>query len=778
MLRNCLDTFFSQLKMLIVNANVGSRIMGMSEVKVIAPLSYFSLVAQSNNILSAFGGQMRHTGNDLHEQELFDLGGREGDIVVSNALYTTKSGSMDEWSLVTVPGTRPPSEYWGQGLAKVVEGLFVLLGGHQDNRAHSNLWLYQSKTGSWEQQTYHVLKVAQDGAAAVPVQGCTDVMACQGVQLARFGHTVSPYSGERVTNLRRGSGIVVVFGGVDSLSGLPFDDVTLAYITPLVEYPNKVYFSLANTGGTSPGGLGYHTAAVFDDMLLVYGGLRKMKYDSSNQLWAFVFGQANAILGIPLSGKWSQVALTAGDRPFMYAHDMSIQTTVSGTHLWIVGGSMCVPGPDDEVTVCQDEAKFEGLQVIKDMTTVYKISFQMDGTDYILNEIGAITGSMETVPLLTGEDVEVPVPRISTAASLYGDILILFGGASENAARTSEYGWGDLNDLWSCRIGHKDLARRRWRVADVPGNTKALARSTAGMIQDGNFLWIYGGANLLTGEQADMWYVKITSASAFRSSNNNPGYAIANLDSSFIITAQTLFNTPVPDCSSDFAVEFLSLDSSSFISGVIEKKQQEGSCQYIVNYKIRTIGVFRLTITTMGQSISGSPSEFVVRPGLTNHGMSTAIGKELTGCMGGLTCTFTILSRDVSGNQGKGEDDVRVILTGPCNEPLEDPITGLLRTCKGPDTVTAVHTNFKDGSFGVTYTITATGNYSIHVRFSGSDAHIGGSPFLSLISANEIAPHLSWVYGPGLTFSQAGLSSKFFVQVCIQTLKSTACFSI
>jgi hypothetical protein len=36
---------------------------------------------------------------------------------------------------------------------------------------------------------------------------------------------------------------------------------------------------------------------------------------------------------------------------------------------------MCVPGPDDEVTVCQHEATFEGLQVIKDMTTVYKISF-------------------------------------------------------------------------------------------------------------------------------------------------------------------------------------------------------------------------------------------------------------------------------------------------------------------------------------------------------------------------------------------------------------------
>lgn len=94
---------------------------------------------------------------------------------------------MDEWSLVTVPDTRPPTEYWGKCLAKVVEGLFVLLGGHQDHRAHSNLWLYQSKTNSWEQQTYHVLKVAQDGAAAVAVQDSTEVMTCQDVQLARFG---------------------------------------------------------------------------------------------------------------------------------------------------------------------------------------------------------------------------------------------------------------------------------------------------------------------------------------------------------------------------------------------------------------------------------------------------------------------------------------------------------------------------------------------------------------------------------------------------------------
>jgi hypothetical protein len=45
-----------------------------------------------------------------------------------------------------------------------------------------------------------------------------------------------------------------------------------------------------------------------------------------------------------------------------------------------------------------------------------------------------------------------------------------------------------------------------------------------------------------------------------------------------------------------------------------------------------------------------------------------------------------------------------------------------------------------------------------------SEDHIGGSPFRTLIEANSIEPSLSWIYGPGLTYSEAGLSSKFFVQ--------------
>ena len=109
-----------------------------------------------------------------------------------------------------------------------------------------------------------------------------------------------------------------------------------------------------------------------------------------------------------------------------------------------------------------------------------------------------------------------------------------------------------------------------------------------------------------------------------------------------------------------------------------------------------------------------------------------------------MTCTFTILTRDVSANQGKGGQDVRVILTGPCTKPLKDPITQVIQECPGPDTITATHEDSKDGSFAVSYTITATGNYSVHIKFGGSDDHIGGSPFRTLVVANSIEPSLSW----------------------------------
>ena len=51
----------------------------------------------------------------------------------------------------------------------------------------------------------------------------------------------------------------------------------------------------------------------------------------------------------------------------------------------------------------------------------------------------------------------------------------------------------------------------------------------------------------------------------------------------------------------------------------------------------------------------------------------------------------------------------------------------------------------------------------IHVLMDGNQ-HISGSPYLMNIQSNTIHPSFSLIYGEGLSFSEAGISSKFYVQ--------------
>ena len=318
----------------------------------------------------------------------------------------------------------------------------------------------------------------------------------------------------------------------------------------------------------------------------------------------------------------------------------------------------------------------------------------------------------------------------------------------------------------SGNVGHQG-SQYRWRTLGVPDvDEMPMARACTSLVFASPHVYVFGGANIEVGELSDMWRFNLYKAVPQRSTffGDNVLTATANENAKFEIDARTLFNTPIPECSSDFVVEFQSLQTSAFINGLVKKTQLSGRCSYMVEFNIRKIGLFKMTVSTMGVAILGSPSELNVLPGATNDAMSTAVGEGLSGCTAGLTCTFTILTRDVSGNQGKGGNEVRVIPTGPCTEPLEDPVTQEITTCPGPDTITATHQDANDGSFPVSYTITATGNYSVHIKFDGSDDHIGGSPFRTLVVANDIEPSLSWIYGPGLTYSEAGLSSKFFVQ--------------
>ena len=501
---------------------------------------------------------------------------------------------------------------------------------------------------------------------------------------------------------------------------------------------------------------------MLQDMLLIYGGVRAMKYDLSDELWAFSFGASDSALNIPLSGAWSKVAMAGDKIGRLYGHGMALQEDTQ--QLWIVGGATCLVQADEDDSICAEEST---EQVLKDMSTLYRVDLVKDGAEYAKDENGTMLASVQQVLTLSGDDNNVPQPRLFSAITIVADFMMVFGGMSDKAMEKTDQIWGNFDDFWGVRIVLQgESGQFRWRSLDIAGEEKPQARAGCSMILDEPYIYIFAGANIDAGELSDMWKYNLQRASPDRSTayGDNILTATANEDSNIEIDARTLFNTPIPECSSDFVVEFQSLQTTAFILGNVIKSQEPDRCRFTVKFNIRTIGLFKMTISTQGRSISGSPSELNVLPGRTDDQMSTAVGTGLTGCTAGLTCTFTILTRDVTGNQGKGGEEVRVILTGPCTEPLEDPVTQEIQECSGPDSITATHEDSQDGSFNVAYTITATGNYSVHVKLRGSSDHIGGSPFLSLIVANSIEPSLSWVYGPGLTYSEAGLSSKFYVQ--------------
>ncbi len=53
----------------------------------------------------------------------------------------------------------------------------------------------------------------------------------------------------------------------------------------------------------------------------------------------------------------------------------------------------------------------------------------------------------------------------------------------------------------------------------------------------------------------------------------------------------------------------------------------------------------------------------------------------------------------------------------------------------------------------------------MNVLLGSKFQHIEGSPFLSTISASDMKPDFTWIYGSGLSYAEAGLSSNVYVQV-------------
>ena len=516
--------------MMHINANFGSRIMGMTPLSLPA-LSYFSLVTRSDNRLLVFGGDVRHHGLDVHED------GRHKGESVSNALYRTRRNSLEQFRLVEIPGQRPQAEFWGHSLAKVGPGLLCLFAGLTDHDAHSRLWTYDVTAGTWLQRPYTVMDVASDGSTAAFGE-CTGVLTCEtGTRtLARYGHTISPYFGTKTNDLQHGAGVVVVFGGVQYDSTEAMGDVTLLYMVR-EQSDATIFYNLPNTNADSagPGGLKYHTASMIDDMLLVYGGLRKQQYDSSRDLWVFRFGEVDATVKLPLTGAWSQVSVSCGNCQAglvpgpVFGHSLPVQRDDGSNRMWLVGGSECVPGEEEDYSVCADEEKFHHRQKLRDMTSMYTIELVRDGNDYVQGPNNTLQANIERVTTMTGETVPVPVPRINAAMIIVRDFLIIFGGASEDAFRESEEGWGDLDDLWGLRVILQGVGSQyRWRVLDsTGGEDRPMARAASGLLYDEPHLYIYAGASMAAGQLSDMWKFNVLVAVPERSSAHGENYVSA-----------------------------------------------------------------------------------------------------------------------------------------------------------------------------------------------------------------------------------------------------------
>jgi hypothetical protein len=374
-------------------------------------------------------------------------------------------------------------------------------------------------------------------------------------------------------------------------------------------------------------GLAFHTAVMMDDMLLVYGGVRAMKYDASDELWAFCFGTSDSVWQIPLTGAWSKLAMSGEFLPGrLYGHGMALREG-EPQQLWIVGGATCLATMDadgnlDDSTCAEDSA----TQVIANMNSMFILNLAKDGLEYERDENGTMSANVQRVTMLSGDGYPIPEPRILSAMAIVADFILMFGGASAKAMASSDQGWGDLNDFWGIRIGVE--SDYLWRSLEIAGQQKPKARASSSMILDEPYIYIFAGANIESGELADMWRYNIQGAVPERSTvfGENLRIAVANEDSSIEIDARTLFNTKIPECTSDFEVQFQSLQTAAFISGDVMKTQVSSYCRFVVNFKIRSIGLFKMTVKTGGQPILGSPSEINILPGRTNDGQSTAVG--------------------------------------------------------------------------------------------------------------------------------------------------------
>lgn len=148
--------------------------------------------------------------------------------------------------------------------------------------------------------------------------------------------------------------------------------------------------------------------------------------------------------------------------------------------------------------------------------------------------------------------------------------------------------------------------------------------------------------------------------------------------------------------------------------------------RFTMAYTPNTCGTASIDIKVEGQSLPGAPFHAIISPSpetSTSHSVATDVGQTV---VAGLATTFTIHARDAYGCQRTSGGDVFDVLLTRISNP-----SGLM---KGNDAVTLsipMHDN-GDGTYTVTYTAPAAGDYIIDVgrAENGVKSAISGSPFM------------------------------------------------
>ena len=155
---------------------------------------------------------------------------------------------------------------------------------------------------------------------------------------------------------------------------------------------------------------------------------------------------------------------------------------------------------------------------------------------------------------------------------------------------------------------------------------------------------------------------------------------------------------------------------------------------YACRYVARRAGHYRLTVSSRGRPVGGSPFSVFVSPAEPHAASSTAQGEGLLLARAGEEAKLLLTSYDVHGNRQWH----RRLPPGVWRVELQ-----------GPATLAAAIAPLPSGRSEARYTPTVAGRYELSVYLAGD--HVHGSPFVLEVAPGTIDPRRCVVEGPGTT---------------------------